>query len=106
MVAALADVGHVSPTNPHHHAHAHGEAAAAGGEPQDDSALGHVREGRPEPAVPFLTALRLPGVVTYSMCLFFSKLIAYTFLYWLPFYVGSTGATDCSAPCSLNKVIG
>mmetsp|Transcript_17838 Transcript_17838/g.34103 ORF Transcript_17838/g.34103 Transcript_17838/m.34103 type:complete len:603 (-) Transcript_17838:187-1995(-) len=46
-------------------------------------------EGLPEPPVAFCTALMLPGVMTYSLCLFFSKLINYTFLFWLPFYISN-----------------
>lgn len=34
-------------------------------------------------------ALRIPGVVSFALTLFFSKLVAYTFLYWLPFYLNS-----------------
>ena len=30
------------------------------------------------------------GVMTFSLCLFFTKLVAYTFLYWLPFYIERT----------------
>ena len=41
-------------------------------------------------AVGFRAALRIPGVVTFSLCLFFTKLVAYTFLYWLPFYIERT----------------
>lgn len=48
-------------------------------------------EGLPEPPVAFCTALMLPGVMTYSLCLFFSKLINYTFLFWLPFYISNIG---------------
>lgn len=36
-------------------------------------------------------ACRIPGVIPFSLCLFFSKLVAYTFLYWLPFYLSQTG---------------
>ncbi|XP_063715538.1 glucose-6-phosphate exchanger SLC37A2-like [Symsagittifera roscoffensis] len=39
------------------------------------------------PPVSFGEALRIPGVVTYSMCLFFTKLVSYTFLFWLPLYI-------------------
>ena len=42
-------------------------------------------------AIGFLEAWRLPGVVPFAFCLFFSKLVAYTFLYWLPFYIRHTG---------------
>uniref|UniRef100_A0A2P2IQU9 Glycerol-3-phosphate transporter family protein n=1 Tax=Rhizophora mucronata TaxID=61149 RepID=A0A2P2IQU9_RHIMU len=41
-------------------------------------------------AIGFLEAWRLPGVVPFAFCLFFSKLVAYTFLYWLPFYLRHT----------------
>lgn len=37
-----------------------------------------------------MDAWRIPGVASYAFCLFFSKLIAYTFLYWLPYYIKST----------------
>jgi MFS transporter, OPA family, solute carrier family 37 (glycerol-3-phosphate transporter), member 1/2 len=40
--------------------------------------------------VSFLAALNIPGVLAYALCLFFSKLVAYVFLYWLPFYLGTT----------------
>ncbi|KAK3221829.1 hypothetical protein Dsin_008854 [Dipteronia sinensis] len=42
-------------------------------------------------AIGFLQAWRLPGVAPFAFCLFFSKLVAYTFLYWLPFYLRHTG---------------
>lgn len=42
-------------------------------------------------AIGFIDAWRLPGVAPYAFCLFFSKLVAYTFLYWLPFYISHTG---------------
>ena len=38
----------------------------------------------------FVAALKIPGVITFSLCLFFTKLVAYTFLYWLPFYIERT----------------
>nr|GME03348.1 putative glycerol-3-phosphate transporter 5 [Ipomoea batatas] len=41
-------------------------------------------------AIGFLEAWKLPGVAPYAFCLFFSKLVAYTFLYWLPFYIRHT----------------
>ncbi|VVA20700.1 PREDICTED: putative glycerol-3-phosphate [Prunus dulcis] len=45
-------------------------------------------------AVGFWEAWRLPGVAPFALCLFFSKLVSYTFLYWLPFYVRHTAAFD------------
>ncbi|CAG9815143.1 unnamed protein product [Phaedon cochleariae] len=50
----------------------------------------------PEPAIGFLDACFIPGVIEFSFALFFSKLVSYTFLYWLPLYVNSSttmGAT-------------
>ncbi|XP_074291161.1 putative glycerol-3-phosphate transporter 1 [Silene latifolia] len=41
-------------------------------------------------AVGFIQAWKIPGVANYALCLFFAKLVAYTFLYWLPFYISYT----------------
>lgn len=38
-------------------------------------------------AISFFTALLIPGVIEYSLSLFFDKLVSYTFLFWLPLYV-------------------
>eukprot|EP00055_Hartaetosiga_balthica_P015119 m.87190 g.87190 ORF g.87190 m.87190 type:complete len:501 (+) comp8784_c1_seq3:176-1678(+) len=38
-------------------------------------------------AISFLSALKIPGVIDFSLGLFFVKLVAYTFLFWLPYYV-------------------
>ena len=46
-------------------------------------------------AIGFLEAWKLPGVAPYAFSLFFSKLVAYTFLYWLPFYIRNTGMKFC-----------
>lgn len=45
-----------------------------------------------EKAVGFIEAWRIPGVAPFALCLFFCKLVAYTFLYWLPFYISHTGS--------------
>nr|XP_053631625.1 glucose-6-phosphate exchanger SLC37A2-like [Cherax quadricarinatus] len=42
-----------------------------------------------EKAITFIGALRIPGVIEFSMCLFFAKLVSYTFLYWLPNYIAN-----------------
>ncbi|PSR91686.1 Glycerol-3-phosphate transporter 4 like [Actinidia chinensis var. chinensis] len=41
-------------------------------------------------SVGLLEACIIPGVIPFALCLFFSKLVAYTFLYWLPFYLSQT----------------
>ncbi|ONK55711.1 uncharacterized protein A4U43_C10F220 [Asparagus officinalis] len=43
--------------------------------------------GKEDKAVGFIEAWRIPGVAPFALCLFFSKLVAYTFLFWLPFYI-------------------
>jgi OPA family glycerol-3-phosphate transporter-like MFS transporter 1/2 len=52
-------------------------------------------------SVGFLEAWAIPKVASFAFCLFFSKLVAYTFLYWLPFYIWHTGAFPVlPLPCS------
>ncbi|KAF9407658.1 hypothetical protein HW555_012391 [Spodoptera exigua] len=41
-------------------------------------------------AVSLGRALAIPGVVEFSLSLFFAKLVSYTFLYWLPSYIRYT----------------
>ncbi|CAI9302318.1 unnamed protein product [Lactuca saligna] len=43
-----------------------------------------------ESPVGFIEAWKIPGVAPFAFCLFFAKLVAYTFLYWLPFYISHT----------------
>lgn len=46
-----------------------------------------VAHGRP---ISLTDALHIPGVVEFSLCLFFTKLVSYTFMYWLPLYIQSS----------------
>ncbi|RWS10522.1 Sugar phosphate exchanger 2-like protein, partial [Dinothrombium tinctorium] len=63
-------------------------------------------------AVSFLFALKIPGVIEFSLSLFFSKLVCYTFLYWLPKYIKvstSLSAEDSaylSIPFDLGGIVG
>ncbi|KAK4262550.1 hypothetical protein QN277_028098 [Acacia crassicarpa] len=41
-------------------------------------------------SVGVIEACMIPGVITFALCLFFAKLVAYTFLYWLPYYLSRT----------------
>ena len=34
--------------------------------------------------------MQLQGVIEFSVCLFFAKLVSYTFLFWLPLYLEET----------------
>ncbi|KAH3700771.1 glucose-6-phosphate exchanger SLC37A2-like isoform X3 [Dreissena polymorpha] len=40
-------------------------------------------------AVSIWRALFIPGVIEFSLCLFFAKLVSYTFLFWLPKYISN-----------------
>lgn len=40
-------------------------------------------------AISFCGALSIPGVLEFSLCLLFAKLVSYTFLYWLPLYISN-----------------
>ncbi|XP_063898636.1 glucose-6-phosphate exchanger SLC37A2 [Helicoverpa armigera] len=55
-----------------------------------------LRSGGSESAVSLTRALAIPGVLEFSLSLFFAKLVSYTFLYWLPSYIRFTMA-DLSA---------
>ncbi|XP_048471611.1 glucose-6-phosphate exchanger SLC37A2 isoform X2 [Rhincodon typus] len=60
--------------------------------PSDVSENGSiVSPGAPtEPsAISFIGALKIPGVIEFSLCLLFAKLVSYTFLFWLPLYISS-----------------
>ncbi|XP_063907193.1 glucose-6-phosphate exchanger SLC37A2 isoform X2 [Zophobas morio] len=66
-----------------------------------------------ERAIGFLGALKIPGVVEFSLSLFFSKLVSYTFLYWLPLYIshsnqamGATLSADLSTLFDVGGIIG
>ncbi|XP_008798826.1 putative glycerol-3-phosphate transporter 4 [Phoenix dactylifera] len=63
---------------------------AQGGRDEEE---GRVHDGGSEErgsAVGFVKACLIPGVIPFALCLFFAKLVAYTFLYWLPFYLSQT----------------
>ncbi|XP_021741868.1 putative glycerol-3-phosphate transporter 5 [Chenopodium quinoa] len=74
----------------------HGEAEHLGLlQSKDSSPLEEVKPLEEEEinsldAIGFIEAWKLPGVASFAICLFFSKLVAYTFLYWLPFYIRHT----------------
>nr|XP_033796347.1 glucose-6-phosphate exchanger SLC37A1 [Geotrypetes seraphini] len=47
----------------------------------------HGEGGNAVSAISFLGALKIPGVIEFSLCLLFAKLVNYTFLFWLPLYI-------------------
>ncbi|XP_055339749.1 glucose-6-phosphate exchanger SLC37A2-like isoform X2 [Paramacrobiotus metropolitanus] len=62
--------------------------------------------------ISLLNAIRIPGVVEFSVCLFFAKAVSYTFLVWLPVYihnavnVTSDVAADMSTVFDLGGIVG
>ena len=67
----------------------------------DSSCLVHHDQGQGG-AIGFCGALRIPGVVEFSLCLFFAKLVSYTFLFWLPNYISSTSGLDARSSATLS----
>lgn len=54
----------------------------------------------------------IPGVIEYSLCLGFAKLVSYTFLYWLPKYIAQNTTNNSeqsaylSVPFDLGGIVG
>ncbi|XP_037072114.1 glucose-6-phosphate exchanger SLC37A2-like [Pollicipes pollicipes] len=57
-----------------------------------------------EAAISFFRALRIPGVLPFAICLFFAKLVSYTFLYWLPRYLHSAAKYSPSQSANLSTL--
>lgn len=54
-------------------------------------------EGDESENISFMRALLVPGVIPNALCLFFSKLVAYSFIFWLPFYLQRRlGSVECA----------
>ncbi|XP_003704934.1 major facilitator superfamily transporter 16 isoform X1 [Megachile rotundata] len=72
----------------------------------------HVQESHRGNAIGFIGALSIPGVIEYSLSLFFAKLVSYTFLYWLPLYIaasttyGATLSADISTLFDVGGIAG
>ncbi|XP_033843293.1 glucose-6-phosphate exchanger SLC37A1 isoform X2 [Periophthalmus magnuspinnatus] len=55
-------------------------------------------------AISFMGALRIPGVVEFSLCLLFAKLVSYTFLFWLPLYMTKAAHLDAKRAGDLSTL--
>ncbi|KAG5677445.1 hypothetical protein PVAND_007203 [Polypedilum vanderplanki] len=62
------------------------------------------RNEHSESPIGFMGAVRIPGVIEFSLCLFFSKLVNYTFLFWLPLYIKNTTPLSPEASAQLSMV--
>ncbi|KAK3588815.1 hypothetical protein CHS0354_028463 [Potamilus streckersoni] len=57
-----------------------------------------------EKAISFYSALLIPGVIEFSLCLFFAKLVSYTFLFWLPNYINDNTDYDPEVSADLSTL--
>ncbi|XP_070294212.1 glucose-6-phosphate exchanger SLC37A1 [Salvelinus sp. IW2-2015] len=55
-------------------------------------------------AISFMGALRIPGVIEFSLCLLFAKLVSYTFLFWLPLYITKAAHLDAKTAGELSTL--
>ncbi|XP_012217054.1 glucose-6-phosphate exchanger SLC37A2 isoform X2 [Linepithema humile] len=55
-------------------------------------------------AIGFIGALKIPGVIEYSLSLFFAKLVSYTFLYWLPLYIKASTTYSATISAQLSTL--
>ncbi|KAF6718224.1 Glycerol-3-phosphate transporter [Oryzias melastigma] len=77
--------------------------------PQDDTCIPAqpvmvVKSGAEPSAISFMGALRIPGVVEFSLCLLFAKLVSYTFLFWLPLYITKAAHLDAKRAGDLSTL--
>ncbi|VDD83617.1 unnamed protein product [Mesocestoides corti] len=54
--------------------------------------------------ISFCAALAVPGVMEYSLCLFFVKSVAYTFLFWLPMYIREANGLEAALSADLSAI--
>ncbi|KAL4228961.1 hypothetical protein ACF0H5_012001 [Mactra antiquata] len=75
-------------------------------EPEEEALVskdeGSVREDKE--AITIWRALRIPGVIEFSLCLFFAKLVSYTFLFWLPKYISAKTSYDAEVAGDLSTL--
>ncbi|XP_075244049.1 glucose-6-phosphate exchanger SLC37A2-like [Convolutriloba macropyga] len=53
-----------------------------------------------KPAIAIKDALKIPGVIEFSLCLFFNKFVTYSFMYWLPNFISLLTNYDLSSQSS------
>jgi MFS transporter, OPA family, solute carrier family 37 (glycerol-3-phosphate transporter), member 1/2 len=54
--------------------------------------------------ITLLRALFIPGVIEFSVCLFFAKAVSYTFLLWLPRFIQSTSNVKNNIAADLSAI--
>ncbi|XP_046548238.1 LOW QUALITY PROTEIN: glucose-6-phosphate exchanger SLC37A2-like [Haliotis rubra] len=68
---------------------------------RDDQPLLKKKEDK---AITILDAMRIPGVVEFALCLFFAKLVSYTFLFWLPKYISAKTSYSAQTSADLSAL--
>lgn len=58
----------------------------------------------PDQAISILRAIKIPGVVEFSICLFFAKAVSYTFLVWLPVYIQNVVHVENNIAADLSAI--
>ncbi|XP_052529991.1 glucose-6-phosphate exchanger SLC37A1 isoform X1 [Tympanuchus pallidicinctus] len=71
---------------------------------QNSSSMGTGEGRHGTSAISFLGALRIPGVIEFSLCLLFAKLVSYTFLFWLPLYITNVEHLDAKRAGDLSTL--
>ncbi|XP_053408144.1 glucose-6-phosphate exchanger SLC37A2-like isoform X1 [Mercenaria mercenaria] len=61
-------------------------------------------EHKEDEAISLYRALLIPGVIEFSLCLFFAKLVSYTFLFWLPKYISYKTSYDAEVAGDLSTL--
>ncbi|XP_071441934.1 glucose-6-phosphate exchanger SLC37A2 isoform X2 [Hetaerina americana] len=71
---------------------------------QDGAPILGLNSDLPSKAIGFVGALQIPGVIEFSLSLFFSKLVSYTFLYWLPIFIASSTTMGAALSADLSTL--
>ncbi|XP_053408145.1 glucose-6-phosphate exchanger SLC37A2-like isoform X2 [Mercenaria mercenaria] len=82
---------------PVHHGDEDGEEAQSLIKKRED-------EHKEDEAISLYRALLIPGVIEFSLCLFFAKLVSYTFLFWLPKYISYKTSYDAEVAGDLSTL--
>uniref|UniRef100_A0A8C4ZTW6 Solute carrier family 37 member 1 n=1 Tax=Gadus morhua TaxID=8049 RepID=A0A8C4ZTW6_GADMO len=78
------------------------ETAASGRVPLQQVVV--VKSESEPSAISFMGALRIPGVIEFSLSLLFAKLVSYTFLFWLPLYITKAAHLDAKKAGDLSTL--
>ncbi|KAJ8688407.1 hypothetical protein QAD02_024202 [Eretmocerus hayati] len=66
--------------------------------------VNHSVQSSGERAIGLMGAVAIPGVIEYSLSLFFAKLVSYTFLFWLPLYIKSSTPYSAETSADLSTL--